>query len=236
MLNVKKTRANRNDSKKQNEESKEAGHGAHESIEEENSPLRDASKAKGGKQSGVSSGANMHGSHPSSPRKVPVGESGSRLLEQSSQGKSARGQALAVENQNDIDGDAEDEDLAFLFADRVEYPRIEQAATTVFRVRPQDWNNVPRIVYDAICILVNSFDRLNLESMRQFSDTGSALGLLRTRLDGFELTLNEMKASTREEFKKTQDLSLERIAAAKADTSRKLASMKSDLDGSFLRF
>ena len=37
---------------------------------------------------------------------------------------------------------------------------IKQSDVTIFKINPIDWNNVPKIVYDAICSIITSFDNL----------------------------------------------------------------------------
>ena len=35
---------------------------------------------------------------------------------------------------------------------------IQQPSGTVFEINPEDWNNVPKIIYDAVIVLVNEAD------------------------------------------------------------------------------
>lgn len=43
--------------------------------------------------------------------------------------------------------------------EKPEYPKIDQMAVSIFRIKPSEWNNVPRIVYDAVAAIVNAIDR-----------------------------------------------------------------------------
>lgn len=40
-----------------------------------------------------------------------------------------------------------------------DYPKIEQSTPTIFRMRNTEWNNVPRVLYDAMGVIVNAVDR-----------------------------------------------------------------------------
>ena len=46
---------------------------------------------------------------------------------------------------------------------------VTQPMTTIFKIVPQEWNNVPKIVYEAIASIVSEFDQ-NLVRIKTSND------------------------------------------------------------------
>lgn len=44
---------------------------------------------------------------------------------------------------------------------------VPQKRDTVFRIRAEDWNNVPKVTYEAITALVIAFDEFRLQNSKQ---------------------------------------------------------------------
>lgn len=96
----------------------------------------------------------------------------------------------------------DDSELDFLLMEKPEYPKIEQMAASIFRIRPSDWNNVPRIVYDAVAVIVNSFDRMQYDVAQKFSEIGNAILALRNTNDEMQVGMNDNMTWTKEEMVK----------------------------------
>ena len=59
---------------------------------------------------------------------------------------------------------------------------IKQQDQTLFKINPEDWNNVPKIVYDATCMIIvrtdqnnNLLNKRNLEFTRELQNLKAVL-------------------------------------------------------------
>lgn len=61
-----------------------------------------------------------------------------------------------------------------------------QAKTTVFKIETQEWNNVPKCVFDATLTLINQFDAHLVLFGKQTKETRAEITNLRTKVDNVE--------------------------------------------------
>lgn len=87
---------------------------------------------------------------------------------------------------------------------------IKQSDMTIFKINPIDWNNVPKIVYDAICSIITSYDNLQSFQNKQNRDMQRDHHGLRKVHDTLEKTVQESDIFYKEEMNRINNSLLEK--------------------------
>jgi hypothetical protein len=96
---------------------------------------------------------------------------------------------------------------------------------------PTDWNNVPKVVYEAVTAIVNSFDKFQTFSRLKLAENSSNYSSLKFKHEALARHHETLKEFTREEIKKTQIMIIERLLAAKLEAATKHNIHKNQIEG-----
>lgn len=86
---------------------------------------------------------------------------------------------------------------------------IKQRDDTIFKINAVDWNNVPNIVYEAVCTIVTKYDNNVVQAQKIKEDQNRELRNLRTLHDimerGIEDTSEKLKTAIEAHSKRLTD-------------------------------
>ena len=106
---------------------------------------------------------------------------------------------------------------------------VTQPPTTIFKITPQEWNNVPKIVYEAIACIVSEFDQ-NLVRIkasndnfdRNFRDTRQAIQLS-------ERSAQDDNAKTNQQIETNKKWAQDKFTKMNNDTADKISRVMNQL-------
>lgn len=96
-------------------------------------------------------------------------------------------------------------------------------------MRNTEWNNVPRVVYDCIGMIINSVDRYNLESRNNFRENHSHFGQQRTRIEALESGVLQLNGLHLDSVKKFETELLEVTTKLRGDLQQQIDTLTKDL-------
>jgi hypothetical protein len=68
---------------------------------------------------------------------------------------------------------------------------IKQAITTILRIDPQDWNNVPTVVYEAVAKIVSSIDDTESKKKQKYDAINKEFRDVRQMITMVEQTMRQ---------------------------------------------